>query len=92
MGHRGAVPLAVLSVSTVVLFAAAPPLASLSHQSVSDALIQIPYLGPFSLVGFVIARRQPRNLIGWIMLMVPPVYLLGGDSGAYAVYAFRLGH
>lgn len=92
MGRRGAVPLAVVSVSTVVLFAAAPPLASLSHQSVSDALIQIPYLGPFSLVGFVIARRQPRNLIGWIMLMVPPVYLLGGDSGAYAVYAFRLGH
>ena len=92
MARRGTLPLALLSVATVALFAAAPPLAALSHQSVSNALIQIPYLGPFSLVGFVIARRQPRNLIGWIMLLIPPVYMLGGDAGAYAVYVFRLGH
>jgi hypothetical protein len=92
MARRGTLPLVVLSVSAVVLMAAAGPLAALSHQSVSGALIQIPYLAPFSLVGFVIARRQPRNLIGWIMLAIAPVYLLGGDAGGYAVYAFRLGH
>jgi hypothetical protein len=92
MARRGSLPLVVLSVSTVLLLAAAAPLASLAHQSISDALIQIPYLLPFSLVGFVIARRQPRNLIGWILLAIAPVYSLGGDSGAYAVYAFRLGH
>ena len=88
----GAVPLVVLSVSTVVLLAAVAPVTTLARQSVFNALIQIPYFLPFSLVGFVVARRQPRNPIGWIMLAIAPVYMLGADCGAYAVYVFRLGH
>ena len=92
MARRGTLPLAVLSVVTVVLLAATGPLTALAHQSVSDAFIQVPYFTPFSLVGFVIARRQPRNPIGWIMLAIAPVYMLGADCGMYAVYVFRLGH
>ena len=92
MARRGTLPLAVLSVVTVVLLAANAPLTALAHQSVSDAFIQIPYFAPFSLVGFVVARRQPGNPIGWIMLAIAPVYMLGADCGMYAVYVFRLGH
>lgn len=92
MGRRATIPLAALTVSAVVLLAAAAPLAGSVHQSVSDALLQVPYLLPFTLVGFVIARRQPRNPIGWILLTIAPVYTLGGDAGMYAVYVFRQGH
>lgn len=92
MTHRGTLPLAGLSVGTVILLAATAPLTALAHQSVSGALIQIPYFLPFSLVGFVVALRQPRNPIGWILLAITPVYMLGADSGMYAVYVFRLGH
>ena len=47
---------------------------------------------PFGLVGFVIARRQPRNPIGWLMLAVASLYTLSTDAGLYAFVAFRLGH
>jgi hypothetical protein len=47
---------------------------------------------PFGIVGYVIAQRQPRNPIGWILLGITVAFLLATDGGQYAVYDYRLGH
>ncbi len=44
----------------------------------------------FAAVGFVVARRQPGNPIGWIMLSVALVLLIDNDAKLYAVLDFRL--
>jgi len=47
---------------------------------------------PFGVVGFVLARRAPRNPIGWIFLSIAICLLLSIDSGFYAVISYPLGH
>ena len=47
---------------------------------------------PFAVVGLVIARRQPRNPIGWLLFAIGGCLLLSVDSGFYAVISYRLGH
>jgi hypothetical protein len=47
---------------------------------------------PFAVVGVLIARRQPGNAIGWLMISPAVFYLLGTDAGLYAVIDYRLGH
>ena len=56
-------------------------------------------VGPTSLiiliyvaVGVIVARRQPRNPVGWIVLAFVVLFMLASDSGYYAVYAYSLGH
>jgi hypothetical protein len=46
----------------------------------------------FTGVGVVVARRQPRNPIGWLLLSFTTLYTLGGGAGFYAVLAYGLGH
>jgi len=43
-------------------------------------------------VGIVVARRQPGNPIGWLLLIFTLVYLLGSGAGYYAVLRYPLGH
>ena len=47
---------------------------------------------PFGVVGFVLARRLPRNPIGWIFVAIATCLLLSIDSGFYAVISYPLGH
>ncbi len=51
-------------------------------------LIVLIYAG----VGVVVARRQPRNPVGWILLVFVLLFMLGSDSGYYAVYGYSRGH
>jgi hypothetical protein len=83
-----------LIVVAVLLAAASIPLYAMTHQNwlvnggqnIAVALL-------FGLVGFVIARRQPRNPIGWILLISPAgSQLLPADAASYALLAYRLGH
>src|SRR5579862_3125638 len=43
----------------------------------------------FSVVGFVVARRQPRNPMGWLLLGVAISIDLGTFAPAYAYYDYR---
>jgi hypothetical protein len=43
-------------------------------------------------VGTVVARHQPRNPIGWILLGIAACFLLSTDAGRYAVADYRLRH
>ena len=71
-----------------VLTVIAIPLASLTVINVGSDLLNLVFAG----VGVVVARRQPRNPIGWILLIFIFVALLGDAAGAYAVLAYAHGH
>jgi hypothetical protein len=47
---------------------------------------------PFGLVGAAIARRQPGNPIGPVMLLLTAAIVASGDAGQYAVEHYRRGH
>jgi hypothetical protein len=94
-GFRAASPVtaAVLGALALVLAAALVSLAGLVHQ------VTILNVGKSGLiifvntgVGVVVALRQPRNPIGWILLIFVLLTTLGNDAGYYAVLAYRLGH
>jgi hypothetical protein len=46
----------------------------------------------FAAVGLLIARRQPGNPIGWIMVVFTLLYVLGAVASDYAILYYRLGH
>ena len=71
---------------------AAIPLAVLARQFVFGSLVFLLLMAPFTLVGLLVAVKQPRNPIGWILLAVPLGLTVGADAGFYAVAAFTVGH
>jgi hypothetical protein len=83
----------VLGVLAVLLLGAAVALSILAHQFAwSDVPQLFLVVIPFAVVGVVVARRQPRNPIGWILLTIVLALLGSGDAGLYAVLHYRLGH
>jgi len=81
----------LLSALTVIVLALSVPLGVVAHQT-SVGLVQIALTAPFALVGFIVARRQPANCIGWIMLVIALLSNVGADAGEYSVLAFDHGH
>jgi hypothetical protein len=81
----------VVGVATLLVWVAGVPLAMAVHQLSGD-LQEFPLMLPFGVVGLLVARRQPRNPIGWVMLAVAGAYTVSADAGSYAVLAFRMGH
>ena len=78
----------VVGVVTLLMFAACVPLAKVSTTGNPPVLVL-----PFAVLGFVLARRQPRNPIGWIMLLLGPVFIVSTAAGMYSVLAYRVdGH
>lgn len=79
----------VVLVVTLLLWLGGFPLAVKAKQPlVNQDILML----PFALVGFVVARKQPRNPIGWIMLLLAPTFMLSSDAGMYSVMIYRLGH
>jgi hypothetical protein len=78
----------VVGVATVLMFAASVPLATLSKAKNGSVVVL-----PFAVLGFVLARRQPRNPIGWIMLLLGPIVIVSGDAALYSLLAYHIdGH
>jgi hypothetical protein len=83
----------VLGSLVLVLVVADLALAGLVHQLTSrHAVLGSTVVLAFAGVGVVVARRQPRNPIGWILLGLVVLLALGGIAGSYAVLHYRLGH
>jgi hypothetical protein len=79
----------VVGVLTLVLLVIGVPLSELAKQGpVNQDILML----PFALVGFIVARKQPRNPIGWIMLALAPIFELSADAGMYSVLIYRFGH
>jgi hypothetical protein len=81
-----------LAVVVLLLAAAVIPLGMLAHQSVLANAMQLITGLPLGVVGFIVARRQPRNPIGWLLLAVPVGVLLSLNAAAYAVLVYWLGY
>jgi hypothetical protein len=83
----------VLGVLALVLLAAGIALSILVHQgSVLSTGGVIPVVVIYAGVGFIVARRQPRNPIGWILIGFIVVFLFSSIAGWYAVLYYRFGH
>ena len=78
---------AVAALSTVATI----PLSILANQNVDGAIAVV--IGvPAAAVGAVVARRLPRNPLGWLLLAVGTCLVLANDGSDYALLAYRLGH
>lgn len=78
----------VVGVLTLLMFAASVPLAKIAKTQNTTVLMV-----PFAVLGFVLARRQPRNPIGWIMLLLGPFFILSTDASFYSLLAYHVrGH
>jgi hypothetical protein len=75
-----------LGALALVLLAAAFVLSALVHQlSILGSGPIVPIVVVYAGVGLVVARRQPRNPIGWILIGFIVLFLLSNDLGFYAV-------
>jgi len=83
----------VLGALALVLLAAGILLSALVHQlSILGSGPIIPIVVVYAGVGVVVARRQPRNPIGWILIGFIVLFLLSNDVGFYAALYYRFGH
>ena len=82
----------VLGGAVVVLAAAAVVLSALAGQLSINITAGVVIVLTFAGVGLVIAWRQPRNPVGWLMVAFTLVYVLGAAANYYAVLYYRLGH
>ena len=82
----------LLGVVTLVLLAVNLPLVALAHEFTFSNLALGAFPGlPFAVVGTVVANRQPRNPIGWVLLAGGFLAALCSDAGMYSVLRYRLG-
>jgi hypothetical protein len=83
----------VLGAVALVLMAASIAAAGSVHQlSILGTGPIVPVVVAYAGVGVVVARRQPRNPIGWIFIGFIVLFLLGGVAGFYAVLFYNFGH
>jgi hypothetical protein len=93
---RLASPATALIVGGLVLALAVldVPLARLAHQSLNAGGGSSPFWFSVALavVGFVVAWRSPRNLLGWLLLGGATFGALSQDASFYVVADYRLRH
>src|SRR5450755_4182329 len=75
----------------LALVVASAPLERAAHQSstASDVGGLVAVLA-FGAVGVVVAMRQPRNVMGWILLGIPVCLVLNTDMSAYAAIDYHV--
>jgi hypothetical protein len=79
----------------IVLLAAEVPLGPATRWAGSgfgENLAAFIALLPLVPVGFVVARRQPGNPLGWMLLALAVLLELSGIGSDYAWLSYRLGH
>jgi hypothetical protein len=82
---------AVLGTLVLLSVVATVPLSVLTHQD--EAGLTALVIGiPAAAVGLVVARRQPRNPLGWLLLAIGACLTLANDGSDYALLAYHLGH
>src|SRR5579863_6199510 len=83
----------VLGAVALVIMAASIVAAGAIHQlSILSTGPIVPVVVSYACVGVVVARRQPRNPIGWILIGFILLFLFSGMAGFYAVLHYNFGH
>jgi hypothetical protein len=93
-GHRLASPTTAVALAalTVLAMAADIPLQSQIQSLSLSSAWELAFVVPFTVVGTVVARREPRNPMGWMLLAVSLVAVLSGVASDYAVFVYHYGH
>ncbi len=75
----------------LALVVASVPLTRAAHQSstASDVGVLVAF-AVFGSVGVVVAVRQPRNVMGWILIGIPVCLVMNTDMSAYAAIDYRV--
>jgi hypothetical protein len=82
-----------LAALTLLVTLASGPLAVLDHQfSGSNTVAPAVFALLFIVVGTVVARGQPRNPIGWLLLGIALALVGGTAAGSYALLDYRAGY
>jgi len=82
-----------LGVAVLVFLAAAVPSALIAgNLTVGNAGSQALIVLSFGGVGLVVARRQPRNAVGWILLAFAVLLAVSNAAGSYAALIYHFGH
>ncbi|MGA7363126.1 MAG: hypothetical protein WBZ07_09315 [Candidatus Dormiibacterota bacterium] len=83
----------VLAGFSLVLVAALTLLSQLIHDPQENLAGDVLGLGtavPFAVVGFVVARKQPKNPIGWVLMASAVCFLLSNVGTTYSVFDYRI--
>jgi hypothetical protein len=81
-----------VGVLTLALMAVDIPLEAAIHTLSPSNAWELEFVLPFTLVGGVVARREPRNPMGWLLLAISLVTVVNGDASDYAVFVYHFGH
>jgi hypothetical protein len=81
----------VLGGVAVVSLAAMIPL-SVFAQLVGEGVVALVIGVPCAAIGFLVARRQPRNPLGWLFLVIAIFLFVPTVGGDYAYLNYGLGH
>jgi ABC-type multidrug transport system fused ATPase/permease subunit len=77
----------------LVLLGVTVTLAVLTHQlTVLNVATGLTIPLAYAAVGVVVARHQPRNPVGWILILFVVLLLIPLNAGYYAVLRYRLGY
>ncbi len=82
----------ILGGLALALLVAQVPLGDLAHQLGLSAAASTVTALALAGVGLVAAWRQPRNLMGWILLAGAVFVGFNNDASLYTVLVYRLGH
>jgi hypothetical protein len=81
----------VLGGVAVALLAAVIPLSVFAHL-VGDGVVALVIGVPCAAIGFLVARRQPRNPLGWLFLVIAIFLFIPTVGGDYAYLNYEPGH
>jgi disulfide bond formation protein DsbB len=82
----------ILGTVAALLIVASVPLSAVAHDLTFGPIGQVLLMIPFAAVGLLVASRQPRNPIGWLLLAIAVTVSYGADAGFYAVRAYHIDH
>jgi hypothetical protein len=81
-----------LGVIVVALMAGFVPLSILAHRHTLSAVVLVATSLVFALVGVLVARHQPRNPLGWLLMGQAGLFTLSSDADLYLRLRYRLGY
>ena len=82
----------VLGLIELVLQTAGLIVGSLSHQFIYTTATGVEVTLFFGGLGVVVARRQPRNPVGWLLIGFDLLLALSVIAGSYAALRYHFGH
>ena len=81
-----------LAALTALLLGADVPLQAQIQSLSPSSAWELAFVVPFTLVGAIVARREARNPMGWLLLAISLVVVLSGVASDYAVFVYYYGH